>query len=106
MAPAGNSTQLVEVLDRVLDRGIVIDAEFRINVAGLALAGIEARIVVATIETYLEYADQLAGTAPASWRAEPERKPDLLPLWTVVDIDVRNRTRPFLKGLPEEEDID
>lgn len=54
-------------MDRILDRGIVIDAELRFNLVGLNLVGVEARIVVATIETYLEYADDVALTAPASW---------------------------------------
>ena len=102
MTPAGSrsahdATQLVEVLDRVLDRGIVVDAEITLSVAGLALAGLEARIVVATIETYLEYADELAATAPASWSAEAALAPDLLPLWVASDIHIRNRARRFLE---------
>ena len=59
-------------MDRVLDRGIVIDAEMRLNVIGLNVVGIEARIVVAAIETYLEYADELSLTAPASWHSVAE----------------------------------
>jgi hypothetical protein len=102
--PASDSTRLLEVLDRVLDRGIVIDAEFTFNLVGLRLAGMEARIVVATIETYLEYADRLADTAPASWRAEPAGQGDLLPPWSVVDIDIRNRTRDYWRDLGLERD--
>lgn len=50
---------LLEVLDRVLDKGIVIDAWIRFSLAGLDLLTVQARIVVASIETYLEYAEAL-----------------------------------------------
>ena len=58
--PAGSS--LVDVLDRVLDKGIVIDAYVRVTLVGIDLIGVEARIVVASVETYLRYSDQI-GTA-------------------------------------------
>lgn len=56
-APAGSS--LVDVLDRVLDKGIVIDAYVRVTLVGIELIGVEARIVVASVETYLKYSDQI-----------------------------------------------
>lgn len=61
--PAGSN--LVDVLDRVLDKGIVIDAYVRVTLVGIDLIGVEARIVVASVETYLKYSDQIgiAGTA-------------------------------------------
>jgi len=45
------------VLDRVLDKGIVIDAWVRISLVGIDLITVEARVVVASIDTYLKYAD-------------------------------------------------
>jgi gas vesicle structural protein len=48
---------LIDVLDRVLDKGIVIDAWVRISLVGLDLITVEARVVVASIDTYLKYAD-------------------------------------------------
>jgi hypothetical protein len=50
-------SSLAEVLDRVLDRGIVIDAWVRLSIAGIDLITVEARIVVASFETYLGHAD-------------------------------------------------
>lgn len=47
---------LAEVLDRVLDKGIVIDAWVRISLVGIELIAIEARIVIASVERWLEYA--------------------------------------------------
>jgi hypothetical protein len=54
---AANS--LVEVLDRVLDKGIVIDAWARVSVVGIDLITVEARIVVASINTYMKHFDAL-----------------------------------------------
>ena len=59
-------TSLIDVLDRVLDKGIVIDAWVRISVVGIDLITVEARIVVASIDTYLKYAEAVGITAPAS----------------------------------------
>jgi gas vesicle structural protein len=52
-------TRLLDVLDRVLDKGIVIDAWIRFQLVGIDLITIDARIVVASIETYLNYAESL-----------------------------------------------
>lgn len=53
---------LVEVLDRVLDRGIVIDAHARVSLMAIHVIDVEARIVVASVETYLEHGDAPAST--------------------------------------------
>ena len=50
-------SNMVDVLDHVLDKGIVIDAYVRIAVAGIDLVTVEARVLVASIETYLQHAD-------------------------------------------------
>jgi hypothetical protein len=54
-APGG--TSLIDVLDRVLDKGIVIDAWVRVSLVGIDLITVEARVVVASIETYLRYSE-------------------------------------------------
>jgi len=59
-------TRLLDVLDRVLDKGIVIDAWVRFQLAGLDLITIDARIVVASIDTYLNYAEALRFTGLAA----------------------------------------
>jgi len=63
-APGG--TSLIDVLDRILDKGIVIDAWVRISLVGIDLITIEARIVVASIDTYLRYAEAVGITAPSA----------------------------------------
>lgn len=60
------STSLVEVIDRILDKGIVIDAWVRISLVGIEILAIEARVVVASVETYLKYAEAIGLTAEAT----------------------------------------
>jgi gas vesicle structural protein len=66
---------LVDVLDHVLDKGIVVDAWVRVSVAGISLITIEARVVVASIVTYLKHASvgQLAPSAAPSLDRRAQR---------------------------------
>jgi hypothetical protein len=60
---------VIDVLDRVLDKGIVIDYWARISLVGLdLLTMIEARIVVASIETYVGYAGPIKTSQPLAAR--------------------------------------
>ncbi len=61
-----SGTSLIDVLDRILDKGIVIDAWVRISLVGIDLITVEARIVVASIDTYLRYAEAVGLTAPSA----------------------------------------
>ena len=54
---------LVDVLDRVLDKGIVIDAWVRVSLVGIDLITVEARVVVASIDTYLKYSEAVGQTS-------------------------------------------
>ena len=62
--PSGSS--LIDVLDRVLDKGIVIDAWVRVSLVGIDLITVEARVVVASIDTYLRYAEALGLSQPVA----------------------------------------
>jgi hypothetical protein len=57
---------VIDVLDRVLDKGIVIDAYVRVSIAGIDLLSVDVRVVVASVVTYLQYADSIGATQPAS----------------------------------------
>ena len=59
-----STANLIDVLDRVLDKGIVIDAWVRVSLVGIELVTVEARVVVASISTYLGYAPALADLKP------------------------------------------
>ena len=60
------SSSLVEVIDRILDKGVVIDAWVRVSLVGIEYFAIEARVVVASVETYLKYAEAIGLTATAA----------------------------------------
>lgn len=50
-----STSNVIDVLDHVLDKGIVIDAWVRVSAVGIELVTVEAHIVVASISTYLDY---------------------------------------------------
>ena len=61
-----DSSSLAEVVDRILDKGIVIDAWVRISLVGIELLAIEARVVIASVDTWLKYAEAVGLTAEAT----------------------------------------
>lgn len=63
---AMGSSSLVEVIDRILDKGIVVDAWVRVSLVGIELLAVEARIVVASVDTWLKYAEAVGLTAVAA----------------------------------------
>ena len=60
------SSSLAEVIDRILDKGIVVDAWVRVSLVGIELLAVEARVVVAGVDTYLKYAEAVGLTAAAA----------------------------------------
>ncbi len=72
---ASGSTSDIDVLDRVLDKGIVIDASARVSLVGMDVLTVEAHVVVASIATYLRYGEAVADRRA---RARAEREVALL----------------------------
>lgn len=69
MARVQNSTHsqgLAEVIDRILEKGMVIDLWAKISLVGIELLSVEARVVIASIEGYLKYAEAVGLTATAA----------------------------------------
>jgi hypothetical protein len=54
---APSPSGLADVIDLILDKGLVIDAYVRIAVIGIELITIDARIVIASVDTYLRFAE-------------------------------------------------
>jgi gas vesicle structural protein len=76
---ASGGTSLIDVLDRVLDKGIVIDAWVRVSLVGIDLLTVEARIVVASIDTYIKYSEAVGQVSTVSRPAiESRASEDLL----------------------------
>jgi len=58
----------IDVIDRILDKGVVIEAWVRMRVGGIDLIAIDARVIVASIETYLGYFPAFNGAATLAKR--------------------------------------
>ena len=76
---SANTASLLDVLDRVLDKGIVVDAWVRLSLVGIELVTVEAHVIVASFSTYLGYAGALSElkqppvtavekSSPSPWR--------------------------------------
>src|ERR1700739_1977295 len=75
---ATRGRRLIDVLDRVLDKGIVIDAWVRVSLVGIDLITVEARVVVASIDTYLRYSEPGGQAPPVSRPAVDSRSHEAL----------------------------
>jgi hypothetical protein len=53
----GGSSGLYDVLELILDRGLVIDAFVRVSLVGIEILKIDIRVVVASVDTYLRFAE-------------------------------------------------
>src|SRR5689334_9088660 len=56
-ASGPSSSSLADVIDTILDKGLVIDAYVRLSLVGIELITIDARVVIASVDTYLRFAE-------------------------------------------------
>lgn len=71
------TSSLAEVLDRILDKGIVIDVWARVSVVGIEILTVEARVVVASVDTFLTYAKEISKIEQASQTGDMDELRDL-----------------------------
>ncbi len=64
-----DSSSLAEVLDRVLDKGVVVDVWARVSLVGIEILTIEARVVIASVDTFLHYAEEITKVEQAALAA-------------------------------------
>jgi hypothetical protein len=55
--PGPSPSGLADVIDTILDKGLVIDAYVRVSLVGIEVLTIDARIVIASVDTYLRFAE-------------------------------------------------
>ena len=72
-------TSLVEVVDRILDKGIVIDAWVCVSLIGIEILTVEARVVIASVDTFLHYSERIRQIGPVARPALEHRKVKALP---------------------------
>ncbi|HSL23045.1 MAG TPA: gas vesicle structural protein GvpA [Vicinamibacterales bacterium] len=90
-APGG--TSLIDVLDRVLDKGIVIDAWVRVSLVGIDLITVEARVVVASIDTYLKYSEAVGSVPTVSRPSEIGPGEDVMAENVALRAELASRRR-------------
>ena len=59
---------LADVIDVILDKGLVIDAYVRVSLIGIEILTIDARIVIASVDTYLRFAEAVEPAGSAAGR--------------------------------------
>src|SRR5215212_1458639 len=68
---------LADVIDIILDKGLVIDAYVRVSLVGIELLTIDARIVIASVDTYLRFAEAV-GRLNIAESGSSETLPELI----------------------------
>jgi hypothetical protein len=64
-------SSLAEVIDRILDKGIVVDLWARVSLVGIEILTVEARVVVASVDTFLHYAEEITKVEQAAIATAP-----------------------------------
>ncbi|WP_051777606.1 gas vesicle protein GvpJ [Kitasatospora phosalacinea] len=92
-----SSSGLVDVIDLILDKGLVIDIYIRVSLVGIELLTIDARIVVASVDTYLRFAEAVNRLDITQDRSEglPQLVNDM------QEGGARHKTRGALEGVKE-----
>ncbi|MBP0450652.1 gas vesicle structural protein GvpA [Kitasatospora sp. RG8] len=75
---SGNTGNLYDILELILDRGLVIDVFVRVSLVGIEILKIDIRIVVASVDTYLRFAEACNRLDLESGRKAPAQLPDIV----------------------------
>lgn len=74
----GGASGLADVLNVILEKGIVVDAWVRVSIIGIEILTVEIRAVIASVDTYLRYAEAIGlTTLAAAPRAQTTPQPAL-----------------------------
>jgi len=95
----GGSGNLYDILDLILDRGLVIDAFVRVSLVGIEILKIDARIVVASVDTYLRFAEACNRLDLEAGRKAPSQLTDLV--GEVTEGGSHGKTKGALSGAAE-----
>lgn len=88
-----SSSSLADVIDTILDKGMIIDAYVRVSLVGIELLTIDARVVVASVDTYLRFAEAVNRLEIGS---EPKGLTDIV--GSVTEGGARSKTRGALEA--------
>jgi hypothetical protein len=89
---------LADVIDIILDKGLVIDAYVRVSLIGIEILTIDARIVIASVDTYLRFAEAV-GRLNLAEADESQGLPELME--SMTESGARSKTRGAVEGVKE-----
>ena len=92
-----SSGGLYEVIDVILDKGLVIDIFLRVSLVGIELLTVDARIVIASVDTYLRFAEAVNRLEISS--SDSEGIPQLME--DITEDGAQHKTRGVLEGAKE-----
>lgn len=96
---AGGTSGLYDVIELILDRGLVIDAFVRVSLVGIEILKIDVRVVVASVDTYLRFAE---ACNRLDLEAGPHKNPGLPDLvGEVTESGARGKSKGALSGAAE-----
>ena len=90
---------LYDILELILDRGLVIDAFVRVSLVGIEILKIDVRVVVASVDTYLKFAE---ACNRLDLEAGPHRDPGLPDLvGEITESGAKGKSKGALSGAAE-----
>lgn len=95
--PGGGGT-LADVIDIILDKGLVIDAYVRVSLIGIEILTIDARIVIASVDTYLRFAEAV-NRLDLQAADDSQGLPELME--SVTSGGAKSKTQGALEGVKE-----
>ncbi|MCX4791187.1 MULTISPECIES: gas vesicle structural protein GvpA [unclassified Streptomyces] len=95
----GGSGNLYDILELILDRGLVIDVFVRVSLVGIEILKIDARIVVASVDTYLRFAEACNRLDLEEGRKAPSQLTDLV--GEVTEGGAHGKAKGALSGAAE-----
>ncbi|MFB7193638.1 gas vesicle structural protein GvpA [Streptomyces sp. NPDC056240] len=95
----GGTGSLYDVLELILDRGLVIDVFVRVSLVGIEILKIDARIVVASVDTYLRFAEACNRLDLETGRKAPAQLTDIV--GDTVESGAKGKSKGALTGAAE-----
>ena len=89
---------LADVIEIILDKGLVIDAYVRVSLVGIELLTIDARIVIASVDTYLRFAEAV-DRLNLEEKGDSQGLPELME--NITEGGAKSKTRGALEGVKE-----
>src|SRR6187551_944809 len=93
-----SSSSLADVVDTILDKGLVIDAFVRVSLIGIEILTVDARIVVASVDTYLRFAEAV-NRVDLTEADDSEGLPELME--SMTSGGAKSKTQGALEGVKE-----